>query len=404
MPVTIESTKFNNAFRPTQDLNYLLGCIGEKITVKIQYYFENIQFAVPDNIITLVPSAIDVGSFSNLQELIWTPDNVLSFVEYEVGDFLQIQGSTAGNNGTFQISQKISNQLVRCGGNTFNMESLPNGAFFTNIPPFIGIRLFYNMIASGSNYNSLIDGEVQQLNSNDAQNFSPSPAAFNGILSYQIGSGTIEFVSNANSRQTFLFTHETFITPFFLANQFSDLVNGIKPSYFTAGACLNYIYKLQLSRNLLSPIAIQQLSILNPANTGWFGETFNGGLTNYSISLFTLQRVSDLVFLTKLEFTNEIEVIINIQNPTIPAPFYFGVTQVCLNFCYLPENATLYQNNGRNQKENFVFDRAFVVSDTGIVNGENYLTPNQVIKSAEVIFMTGNLIQVKARRQIARGA
>jgi len=404
MPLSLANVKFNSPdFRPTQNLNYLLGCIGEKIIVRTEYYYENIIFALEDNQIICAPTSQQAGTFTNEQELVYCPDLANAFAEYEVGDLINIQGSAAGNNnggGGFLITEKISNQMIRCAGATFSNEVLPYGAgaYLSNITEYKGLRYAYNFLDSGSNYNSLVDGELQQLTTPNADNAVNQFLSFTGITSYQIGGAVAWRQSFTAERQTFIIEHTVYITPFFLANQWSSLVARIKPSYFTAGNCLKYLNRIQLTRTLASPLSPQTLSQGVAANTGWFNETFNGGATNYSISNYSLIRTTGLVPLTALEFTNEVQFSFKVNNPG--APFSNGNTKAVLNFCYLPEDESQYQNNGRNLTQNFIFDRAALTLNATPVNGSNFGGSMQVIKQVTATFVNASQMLISGTIEI----
>ena len=400
MPVYIGNTKYNNEFRTAQDLNYLLACIGEKITVEIEYYYEDIAIALQDLNIICHPDPADVGSFADRQELVYCPDSPI-FNDYNVGDTFNIAGSAAGNNGTgFTVTEVISGNLIRVAGSTFVNEILPwgAGAYIANSTPLNGIRFFYNLLNGSNNYTSLIDGETQLLTNGTAYNVASQAMTFNGITSYQIGSAVVYLLSHTSERQTYKLIHTTIVTPFFLANQWSDLVSRIKPSYYNAIDCLRYIYKLQLSKNLSNPLSNQILQVSQAANTGWFNENFNGGINYYSINQFSLVRNSDSAAITQLEFGEVIDFTIKIRNTT-NSPFSNTNTKFTLNFIYLPEDETLYQNNGRTLQQNFNFDRCLFTLGGAAAVGELPLG-YRVIKTVTATFDSTSQVTLTGQFEI----
>ena len=59
--IKVSEQRFNNKFRTAQDLNYLLSCIGETVTVETDFYYEDITYSTTDNPVTLKPSEYTVN-------------------------------------------------------------------------------------------------------------------------------------------------------------------------------------------------------------------------------------------------------------------------------------------------------------------------------------------------------
>jgi hypothetical protein len=64
----------------------------------------------------------------------------------------------------------------------------------------------------------------------------------------------------------------------------------------------------------------------------------------------------------------------------------------------------MYQNNGRNQKQNFVFDRALMTTGGAVINGDNFGTGYQIIKNVQATFLSINQIQITGKIQIGTTA
>jgi hypothetical protein len=393
MNFLINAIRFKDPFfRPSESTNFLLSCIGRKVKIEIDFSYEDPFFATEDDFIRFFPSPADVGTLYNPQELVFT--NVVGgFSNYEVGDVFVQSGGSQGS-GNFTVTEILSGELIRVGGVSFTAEDLPAGGYIANNTPMTAARYSYNFVPSGNSYNSLVDGELQQLQL-DGVTTTPAAMSFNGIKSYQIGSAIIKANPTVGVTQLFTITHETVLTPFFLLVQYPELIAGLPPDYYNLANCLNFVCRIELGRNLSDPSALKVVEFNQPGNTGWFGETFNGGATNYNISSFIIKRFSDSALLPALEFDNECVVEIIIDNTT--GPFVTGLSKFALNFCYLPDSETYYQNNGRDQRQNFVFDLAEGLTDGPTVYGANNATTLQVITNTDTVMLSATQIKITAR-------
>lgn len=398
--ITITGIRFNNELRTAQNLNFLLACIGEKVKVELDFSFEDVVFANIDDNLVLKPNPADVD-LVNTDGVLWSKDGV-SFAEYRVGDTVGVY-----NGSTFDfytILVKYNNGLIRTtyAGAQFTYDGQYDEYFF-NATPIAGIRYAFNLLNVGETFNSLVDGEYQQaeIATGDAANLANQDMAFTGILSYQIGNVKIKGAGGVGgtapnyAQQNFTITHETVLTPFFLSDQFNDLVLGIKPSYYEAQNCLNYIFDLQIGKDLNNPNSMQELppQEFEQSNTGWFNEKFNGGKTNYSITSLVLKKGADVV--NALEFDTDITVEITIANPT-NSPFSNNNTKFIFGFNYLPEEESFYQNNGRNMTQNFLFDSKMNTVGSAAANGDNFGTGMQIIKTVAATFISTSSIKVTA--------
>jgi hypothetical protein len=398
--IKVSSVKYNNELRTSQDLNYLLACIGEKVTITTEFYYEDICFRTEDNLITLKPDAVDVD-LSDTTGIILSEDGQ-AFTDTYVGDTIGV--SIGGACLYYTVLEKFDNGMIRTTYAGVKLE-MNIGDFIFNSTAFNGLKFAYNLVESGSSFESLIDGEYQQLTTGaaDCTVLTPVNMAFTGILSYQIGSATLTGMGGTGgtggtlgtfSKQSFKIIHSTVITPFFLESQYADLLLGIKPDYFKSNNCLNYIGKIQLGRNLSNPNALQTLTIPSAlSNIGWFNERFNGGVNNYSLSSLVLTKGAATV--NALEFDTDITVEATIVN-TVDSPFVAANTQYIFGFNYLPDGESDYQNNGENQTTNFLFDSKRNVLSWGSLNGANYGTSMQVIKTLTSTFISSSSMKITA--------
>lgn len=400
--IKVSSIKYNNELRPTQDLPFLMGCIGEKVNVKVAFYYEDVTFCSADNAIALNPSNATVNLASS--DGVIVSENVGTFKDYYVGDNIGMY--VGGVFLYYVVLEKFGNTTIRTSAPAGATVNFVGGEYIFNCTPFNGIRYAYNLIESGNSYLSLVDGEYQELirDGKACNDTSSSSMAFTGLKSYQIGSATIKGVGGSGAagavsgqfvQQRFEITHETVITPFFLVDQYADLLARVKPSYFTANKCLNYISQIQLNRNLNNPNGIQTLQVPNTiSNVGWWNEKLNGGQSNYSISSLVLKKGATIIT-NGLEFGTDITVEMLIDN-TADAPFSSGNTKYIFGFNFVPESDALIKNNGYDQTRNFLFDSKLNTLGSGSANGANFGTPMQVIKSVTSTFVSTSQMKVTA--------
>jgi len=380
--IAISAQRYNNLFRTSQNLGYLLACIGEEVTIETDFYFEDITYVTTDNAITLKPDAHDVD-LTDTTGIIYSEDGI-AFRDYQVGDSVGVLDTTVFTYYT--ITEKLTDGMIRTSYSGAK-RNLPTNDYVFNGTPMAGVRYAWNLIESGQDFLSKIDGELQQtqIATASATNTLYQTMIFNGLLSYQIGSVQVKGIAGSgggasgDSQQSFTIKHTTVITPLFLSDQYNDLVLFNKPTYFKSGDCLHYVSRIDIGRNLSNPNGFQTLNIpYKLSNIGWFNETFNGGLTNYSVSSLVIQDGSDTI--DSLRFGKDITVTINLVN-SATSPFSNGNTKYIFGLNYLPENETFYQNNGENQTTNFLIDYKLNTLGSGSANGGNFGTDMQIIKS-----------------------
>lgn len=406
MGVKIKDIRFNNDFRTGQDLPFLLSCIGERVSIAVDFDYEEITFADTDNIIEFEPanSSVNLADVTGIIE----NEDTAAFTDFFVGDTVRVYDAAAATYTSYTITEKIDDGIIRVNAALGN-KVLTNNSYVANITWFGGVRFAFNLIDSGASFNSLIDSEFQQAESNqlDATNATARALSFTGEKSYQIGGVTVEGLgieglngatggANDILRQKFRLTHSTVITPLFLASQYADLLATKKPDYFDAQNTLNYIAQLSIGRNLTNPNGLQVLTVATgKSNVGWFNERFNGGVNNYSISSVVLTDVVAAATVAQLQFGKDISVDIIIDNAT-DSPFSNTNTNYTFGFNYLPESEDEYQLNGFDQTRNFAFDSKSNVLGNGSVNGDNFGNNLQIIKTLTSTYISATQMKVTA--------
>ena len=399
MPIQITDVRFNNEFRSSQDLNYLISCIGERVSVEVDFSYEDIIYATADNFIILGPES-HLTNLADDTGIIFSEDQS-AFADYKVGDTCVIvrDGFTTSEVTVIEV---IDGSLIRTTHGALDFTLADDTDFIFNNTAFKGLTYKFNL-TDGSTFVSLVDEEEQRAQIGTMSNATLSNQTLDlmGIKSWQAdtvqvkGTGGI-LTDGFYEQQSFTITHNTVVTPFFLTDEHADLLIGKKPIYFEGDTNLNYIAEIAIGRDLTNPNDVKILTVpTNKSNTGWHNENFNGGPTNYVISSLTITRLSDSVVLNQLEQSTDCQVDIVITNTT-DTPFSASNTKFAFGFNYLPEDESLYQENTFNQTRNFLFDSKLTTAGTGAVNGDNFGTPLQVIKTVEAISVTSSSMTVRA--------
>tara|TARA_R110002074_G_scaffold15000_1_gene51932 strand:- start:31 stop:2526 length:2496 start_codon:yes stop_codon:yes gene_type:complete len=397
MGIILDSINFSNEFEPT-DTTWLLANIGEKITVTIDF--------------TVRADAIPNGSTKTIEcnPPGFTGNNIIQtigfagFQDFNLGDDIVIYDTFSGgtNGGTYTIIEKISASIIRVDAALASETIDSANDYVALVTPMEAIRYNWNLIGNSENptFNSKIDGTNQELTVNNyPQGSTPVTAmGFFGDLSYQIGSATITRLQTGvlSGQQQFRIIHEFYITPFFLSAQYTDLQNGVAPSYFLNAECLKFIYRIEAGLDLSNPNSFQFTETLDvTGNSGWFDESFSSGYTDYSVKSISYEDDISTNSVPGIQLsTDKTRIKIVIEN-TISSPFLNNNTDFTANFSYLPEFQTEYQQNNKTVIENFYFDRGFQTVGSAAIAGENFGTDEQVFETIEATFTSTSEIEVE---------
>jgi hypothetical protein len=416
MGVVVEDIRIVNEFT-TNETNYLLGNIGDKVTIEVDFRAEEVFVTGAEediDRILLAPQPFRVN-VADSKDIIYCED-ATAFANYKVGDTYVL--NIGGVNQTERyIYEKLSNQAFRVhtvggsagdtdfyatNGNVYDTSLSANDYIFLSTD-LTAINYRWNFVEniSGDYYRDKIASQLNQakaagVNNNDT--VTVVPMLFDAPVTNNYGTISVKGNGNTPTAQKFTLTHETIITPFFLAGQESDLENGVSPSYLNAASSLKYVTSIDVGRNSNDPNFIETVdfSALD-GNVGGYNENFNGNNNNYSVGSVIYKRldttVIDSIELVDDAQTVEIEVF---DNKAVPN--FSTSTEFSLNFCILPDDPDDYRNNNKTIVENFYFDRAKNVADGSSVSGDNLTTEQQIfsgvsatVDSASKITITGTI-------------
>ena len=397
MGIILDSINFSNEFEPT-DTTWLLANIGEKITATIDFTVR--ADAIPNGSTTTI-ECNPPGNPSN--DYIQTV-GFAGFQDFNLGDNIAIFDTFSGgtNGGGYTIVEKISASIIRVDAALASETIDSANDYIALVTPMEAIRYNWNLIGNSENptFNSKIDNSNQELTVKNYPTGSTPVTAmgFFGDLSYQIGSATITRLATGTvtGQQQFRIIHEFYITPFFLSAQYTDLQNGVAPSYFLNAECLKFIFRIEAGEDLSNPNSFQFSQTLDVSgNSGWFNESFNSGYTDYSVKSISYEDDITTNSVPGIQLsTNKTRIKIVIEN-TISSPFLNNNTDFTANFSYLPEFQTEYQQNGKTVIENFYFDRGFQTVGSAAIAGDNFGTNQQVFETIEATFTSTSEIEVE---------
>ncbi len=387
--IKVTSIQFDSTLDNSGYSDFLTGNIGDALKIKVNFFVENTNDANDDNTVSF---AISNNNTLDVNSLI-TCENTEFVTGLKIGDEISIQNMGSGYNGTYIVTEIIDSQTFRV-NDTFTTATKTSGEI-VNQTNRKGLRYYYNFVENGNEFASLTDPNEAQLftfNDLDYTDDTVKNLKTTGQKTWQIGNVTIKALGIDNGKISYELIHNTTITPLHLANQLTDTANGIRPNYFNGGSTLNYIYQIDLGRNLLDTNNFESLQGSVIGNIGWFNENFNGLESNYQLEGLAYNNS-----ISTLDFNVNTEVFISILcNDTS----FTTSTNVNLGFIYLPENESDYQENNRLLKDNFCFDTKIVNANNSVVNGSNFSTGKQVIKNVKASLISSSKISITANIEL----
>jgi hypothetical protein len=417
MGVIIEDIRIGDEFT-TSTTNYLLDNVGEKITIEIDFRAEELFVTEAEadvDRILLNPQPFRVN-VSNVSDIVYCELNGV-FENFKVGDNVKWYDSVSLTfSSNLTIYEKLSDQAFRVhsvGGAPGDIDFTASGVDFPfpiNSYIFLTTDLTsiiyrYNFVGNldADTYISKIDNQLNQLKAGGVDNtdtVTQVPLIFDAPKTNEIGSAYVKGNGSTTTAQKFTVVHTTILTPFILAGDLFDLTDGIAPVWFEADNALKSIFSIDVGRNVNDPNFIETVDYaFLDGNSGWFGENFNGGATNYSIESTTYKRLDTSVIDSVELVTAEQTVEIVVKN-TIDDPFLAGSTEFALNFSIIPTTEADYTLNGKTVIENFYFDRAFTTNGTPVA-GDNLGTDYTIIKSVDAVVNDAETMTITATLELS---
>lgn len=396
MPIGLSSRKYQSELRGNVDLDFLSGCIGERIKVITEVYFEQVYIITPDNGAGAKPTPSQSQQLFNDNAILFLDGVFLN--DCQVGDLLFVSGSS--NAGNYVLTEIVSGAFGRFTNEdgtpvSFSPEPLPEDSYVANITVLKSLIYQYGLGAGG--FNSPTDDSLQKFVINSSSQLSSIDIYLNAVgnkdwqfdLLFSDGEG----LGPTSTQQIIKITHSTIVSPLFLAGQYDDMRNGLAPEYFLPDNKIKYSSQIDFQKNSYDVDEQKRLDIEGTGQFGWYGTKFNGSAPGYKINSLVLTRESDGEIINQLEYDR---VIVEVEVESLGAAFDDFDNAMIFGFNYLPDDSAFYQNTGRTMEENFCFDSKFFNLNNTDENGDKYGTPYQVIDRVKGGNIVGNTCKITA--------
>ena len=181
------------------------------------------------------------------------------------------------------------------------------------------------------------------------------------------------------------------LLPYFVAGEFSNLQNGIPPSFLEGNNSLKHVFNCEFKQSVSSQEGNKSIRLENLlGSVGNFGENFNGLQTQYSIDSISYQSQitgdpNNSLFVDEI---TEVEVIVLSDNGT-----FTGGKNVVVSHSYLPIDEEEYQNSTNYFEENFIFESVSKGFSGAIVQNvtTSVLTPNSLKVNFDIDLSTTSI-------------
>ena len=421
MGIIIEDIRTYSPLTGTDETSFLVDNQSDVVTVEIDFRIENyimptseVSTALPLYYVQLGAQSANTGMI--FDDKVIVTNNPEGFLNFKVGDTFEVVGATTGaNDGTGLITEILAPNIIKTDKTFGTTEQLPTGVGYIAITtPITAVNFKHGIIENTEevNYLSKVDGseQVAQIGGLSSSNTSYQTAELLGNKSWQFGSVQVKGNNqglgvNAIVSQAFTIKHETIINPLSLFDQFDDIKNDIKPDWLLDGNSLRYVFAVDASPVVNNPNDITSGTFAEfEGNVGWYGETFNGGATNYSFSNLVYERL-DTTVNTALELgTTETKITFTVNNTT-DTPFSDTNTKAIFAIHFAPSVESQYRTvasaTTKSMEHNYIYDD--VISTLGAASGtpKQDGTDLQVIKSLTTTFVSSSEITVDVRIEMA---
>lgn len=393
MGVAVSKRVFKSELRGSTELNFLYGCIGEKIQVVNDLYFSNLYVMSNDNLCTTNPPQEISGQIDNDNIVLFQDNNYLNTCQ--VGDVLIFATSFGGTpiSITATLTEIINGGLGRF-DYTFLYAPI-NIGFVANITQLKSVIYQYGLGTGG--YNSKIDNSVQKGTLNSISKLDSITANLELIGNKDWQFDTIELVglgdSEFTTKQNIRITHTFVVGPMFLTGELSDIYNQIAPARFKPDNEIKYSSEIFYLKNAVDTSDDKLIQFEGIGQFGWFNTKYNGQPSPYKLASLQFKRVSDSEIVNQLEY-NEVEVKFILNSSTSS---FTNTTPLVFGFNFLPDDDSFYQNTGRTQDVNYCFDSKIVTANNTTINGNFFGTSKQIIKTIKANTLTSSTCEVTVR-------
>ena len=391
MAIGVSKRVFKSELRGSTELDFLYGCIGEKIQVVNEIYYANLYVMSNDNLCTILPPQELSGQIDNSSLALFQDGNYLNTCQ--VGDRLRFATTLGGVPYTVVVTllEIINGGLGRF-DITWPIYAPINVGFVANVSELKSIYYQYGLGLGG--FNSKIDNSIQKGTLNSASKLSgvTSDIELIGNKDWQfdemelVGLGDTEFTTKQNIR----LTHSFIIGPMFLAEELSSIYAQIAPDRFKADNKIKYSAELSYLKNAVDKSDDKLIQFEGIGQFGWFNTKYNGEPSPYTLTSLQFTRVSDSEVINQLEY-NEVQVKFVLNSST---GSFTSTTPLVFGFNFLPDDEAFYQETGRTQDINYCFDSKIIIADNVSINGNFFGSAKQIIKTLKAQTLSASTCEV----------
>lgn len=280
-------------------------------------------------------------------------------------------------NGTYVITEKISDNIVRIGTVFANTYNVTNGTIRVTDEP-LGVTYNYGIIENDEplNYVDKATGQIAEYQYSHPTQIGTSFVDMIPIgkkdTYYKESAVQVRRVSSDAATRTYVFEikHDLLLEPIYLPSQLTSILNNEAPLYFEGINALRHVFSVKLLRDGNDPnnfLELEYDKIIG--DTGWAFENSNGRSPNYEFASVAYNNTIDTLQLeTATQVTITADEVNAVAGEWVTA-FFFA----------LPESSEDITNNNLYKYQNYCLDKATVQVGAGAVNGSNFGTGYQAI-------------------------
>lgn len=345
---------------------HLLGSVGERVKADITFTVSWNSKSTPQNV--FVTANLGGGSYSITR-------GSGSFIDdgFCIGDTVDVVNEAPNPDNVITTNGVITylddNVMHVLGAYTHPPSNLYGNFAYMNIrgkTSLTSMKLMYGIVE-----NSLPAAFTSKLD-NSSQGFYASGLGVGATAATVLGTQRSWFfddvvemykVSSTTWTQTFRFTHEFVITPFYLEGEENNIENLIDPVYFQQNESLKYTFKADLNTALSNPNTVHSfIDDLLLGEVAYYNENFNGLQNKFSTLNLEYTNANTAATADGLLITQKTRV--NFELHRSSGAFVDNTSRLIVSVFYLcPENE--YANTiTRDGYENFMLYQKRVVCDS----------------------------------------
>lgn len=361
--------------KDTEFSSNLIGSVMERVKVRMKIEIEWAALASETNKFNVTNSATanarikrDTGK--------WSDDGI------SIGDNLKI--TDASLNIVYSNVQHISDNILILDS---GISPIADGEYeflvIQGLSPLTAIKYKFGIIENSEpiNFISKVTGNEQGYYGDGIGFDTGGGARDTNFVELSVvgrykdwvtGSSRCRFVGNASEAvQVYEIEHDFIILPYFVDGELSNLQNKEITELLEGFNSLKYAVEFDFRTSLSNPSSSKIANVDNIlGSTGWFGENFNGFDSNYIISSISYTNDATGLQVSSLLAAQKTNVVVQVQKTN---GNWSGTTKSGVYISYLPPESD-YTNKDTDLVENFMYDNAFSIANSGTNSGDTYIS------------------------------